>query len=426
MATFTRDRLEQILIDAAKPSAANVFTRLYVESARAAADASDARLASSGTLGPVDGMIISVKDNTPIAGEATMSGGIFASEIEVADELEIVKLRGAGAIIIGKTSMTEFGMDPIGIKARAIPLNAVDPLRVTGGSTSGGSVSVALNLCDSAIGTDTLGSNRIPAAWQNLVGMATTNGRLPRYSRQLLSYTFGVVGNMARDVATVANVDAVMANITPTLVTPPINTIRIGIARGLPFSSMVGAIAIAIEDAVSRLSVAGATVTDMSIDPFMGDDVLNAFGAIVRSEAASQHRQLLADRPNDYLPYTRDSLALGLNVLGTTYIEAQRYRQQIRRAMQGLFQSYDVLLIPTVRFYAPPLQDLLSNDDLFLVNARRSQYDFYVTSFCNLPAITIPLPGLPSPAGLMLIAKTNNDRALLGIAAAVENLIRNA
>jgi aspartyl-tRNA(Asn)/glutamyl-tRNA(Gln) amidotransferase subunit A len=212
-----RDRLEQALARIADPTGEGkrACLTVYADAARASADAADARAKASKPLGPLDGMIVSIKDLYDVAGEVTRAGSrVLADEglVASADAPVVKRLRAAGAVIVAKTNMSEFAFSGVGANPHfGTPGNPFDRARVPGGSTSGGAVAVADGMCEIAIGTDTGGSTRIPAALCGLVGWKPSKQRVPTDGAFPLSFTLDSIGPMAKSVADCALADAVMA-----------------------------------------------------------------------------------------------------------------------------------------------------------------------------------------------------------------------
>src|SRR5690348_6076255 len=213
-----RDRLEQALARIADPKGegARACLTVYGAAARAAADASDARAAAGRSLGPLDGVIVSIKDLFDVAGEPTRAGSkILAEEAAPAgaDAVIVRRLRNAGAVIVAKTNMTEFAFSGIGANPHfGTPGNPRDRARVPGGSSAGAPVAVADGMCEIAIGTDTGGSVRIPAGLCGLVGLKPSRQRVPTDGAFPLSYTLDSIGPIAQSVVDCAKADAVMAS----------------------------------------------------------------------------------------------------------------------------------------------------------------------------------------------------------------------
>src|SRR5271154_452272 len=212
-----RDRLEQALARIADPSGEGTRACLsvYAESARTAADAADVRAARGDSRGPLDGVIVSIKDLFDVVGEVTRAGSkILAEEAAPAsaDAPVVQRLRAAGAVIVAKTNMSEFAFSGIGANPHfGTPGNPRDRTRVPGGSSAGAPVAVADGMCEIAIGTDTGGSVRIPAALCGLVGFKPSRQRVPTEGAFPLSYTLDSIGPLARSVADCAKTDAIMA-----------------------------------------------------------------------------------------------------------------------------------------------------------------------------------------------------------------------
>src|SRR4051812_41416811 len=234
-----RDRLEQALARIADPAGegARACLTVYTETARATADAADARAKSGISLGPLDGVIVSIKDLFDVAGEPTRAGSrILADAPPPKTDAPIVRrLRAAGAVIVAKTNMTEFAFSGVGMNPHyGTPGNPADRARVPGGSSSGAAVAAADGMCDIAIGTDTGGSTRIPAALCGIVGFKPSQWRVPTDGAFPLSYMLDSIGPLARNVADCAKADAVMAgeDFVP-LEAVSLGALRLGVPQGL-------------------------------------------------------------------------------------------------------------------------------------------------------------------------------------------------
>src|SRR3954462_4615555 len=242
----SRDRLEQALTKIKDPAGegARACLAVYADSARTAADAADARAKQGKPLGPLDGVIVSIKDLYDVAGEVTWAGSrVLADEgvIATADAPVVKRLRAAGAVIVAKTNMSEFAFSGVGANPHfGTPGNPFDRTRVPGGSTSGGAVAVADGMCEIAIGTDTGGSTRIPAALCGLVGWKPSKQRVPTEGAFPLSFTLDSVGPLAKSVADCAMADAVMAGETTSVIIEPTTLagLRLGIWQGMPFDGI--------------------------------------------------------------------------------------------------------------------------------------------------------------------------------------------
>src|ERR1700728_4367039 len=235
-----RDRLEQALARIADPQGegARACLTVYAEAARVAADAADARAARDASLGPFDGTIVSIKDLFDVAGEPTRAGSkVLAEEAAPAkaDATIVQRLRAAGAVIVAKTNMSEFAFSGIGANPHyGTPGIPADRTRVPGGSSSGAAAAAADGMCEIAIGTDTGGSTRIPAAFCGIVGFKPSKPRIPTDGAFPLSYTLDSIGPLAKTVADCEKADTVMAGEDYAPLETSVAGLRFGIVQGMP------------------------------------------------------------------------------------------------------------------------------------------------------------------------------------------------
>ncbi|BCG78236.1 amidase [Mesorhizobium sp. 113-3-3] len=426
-----RDHLEIILSRLANRAAdEKVFTKLYAEAARAAADASDARARASVTLGPLDGTIVSIKDLFDVAGEATTAGSLMRRTAAPAlrDAAIVSRLRQAGAVIIGKTNMTEFAFTAIGDNMHyGTPGNAVDASRIPGGSSSGAGVSVGEGTSDISIGSDTGGSIRIPAALNGVVGFKPTARRVPLTGAYPLSATLDSIGPLGLSVAACAVADAVMAGEEPPpLHLPlPLDGLRVGVPRGLLFEDTESDVGVAFDRSLAGIERKGARLVDISIDDFIADmRAATKRGSIAAMEGAEIHADWLATGasvPVD--PHVSGPLSRAAMLPAPAYIRALRRRGALVAAMDERLTAVDVLALPTTPVTAPTIgsmaEDAELRDRVEGLLLRNTQ----VANQFDLCAISLPMPDMALPAGLMLVARNGRDRNLLRIAAEVERLL---
>jgi aspartyl-tRNA(Asn)/glutamyl-tRNA(Gln) amidotransferase subunit A len=428
--THSRDRLEAILSRlSARAGDERVFMKLYLEDARAAADAADGRRKAGEALGPLDGVIVSIKDLFDIAGEPTLAGSLMRKSAAAAtkDAPVVARLKAAGAIILGKTAMTEFAFTALGVNPHyGTPGNAADSSRIPGGSSSGAGVSAAEGTSVISIGSDTGGSVRIPAALNGVAGFKPTARRVPLAGAFPLSPTLDSIGPLARSVADCALADAVMAGERPgALEAAPLGGLRLGVPRGRLLEHMDAEVAGAFEHSLSRLAGSGAGVADFGID-----DLLQAMrsatsrASVAAMEGAEIHADWLSvGAPTPVDPRVSGPLSRALAIPATVYIRTMRHRTELLAAMDERLAGIDALVLPTVPVVASPIAPLLDDErlsnrieDLLLRNTQiANQFD--------LCAISLPMPGSSLPTGLMLVARNGHDRRLLEMAAAVEALL---
>jgi aspartyl-tRNA(Asn)/glutamyl-tRNA(Gln) amidotransferase subunit A len=428
MTSSVRDRLEQCLerIADARGEGARACLTVYAEGARAAAAAADARRNAGITLGPLDGRIVSIKDLFDVAGEVTRGGSRVAAEehaAATADAPVVQRLRAAGAVIVAKTNMTEFAFSGVGTNPHfGTPANPADRTRIPGGSTSGGAVAVADGMCEIAIGSDTGGSTRIPAALCGIVGWKPTRSRVPTEGAFPLSFTLDSIGPMARTVQDCADADAVMAGEAPgALEAAPLAGLRLGVAQGLPLEAMDAAVARRFPDGLDLLRQAGARLSDEGFALF--DDMMrvNAQGGFVAAEAFAIHRDLLQRRGADVDPFVRVRIERGGRALAADYVAMSRERARLVRAMHARLADLDAVVMPTTPIAAPTMAEVATPEGFAARNVLLLR-NTSIANFFELCAISLPLPGAGLPVGLMLVGRAGDDHRLFRIGAAVERL----
>lgn len=422
-----RDRTEAALARIAAAPDAAIFTRVYAERARAEADAADARRREGVTLGALDGVLVSIKDLFDVAGETTLAGSrLLADQPPAAADAPVVaRLRRAGAVIIGKTSMSEFAFSGLGLNPHTgTPGNARDPARIPGGSSAGAGVAVALGLCDIAIGTDTGGSVRIPAAFNGLVGLKPTARRVPTAGAFPLSYTLDSIGPLATTVQACADADAVMRGGETGPVEPAaLGGLRIGVPRGRLFADTEPAVAQAFEATLGRLSAAGARIADIDIE-----DILEAMrlalaaAPIAAAEAAAIHADWLESRAAEFDPRVLQRIRSGAGVTAPAYVRVLRRRTELVAMAAARLAAFDVLALPTVPMQAPLLAPLEADDAAFARTNLLALRNPTVGNFLDLCGLSLPMRTEGLPAGLMLMAPALLDARLLAIGRAVEAL----
>ncbi|MGC2135014.1 MAG: amidase [Xanthobacteraceae bacterium] len=425
-----RDRLELALTRIADPNGEGARTCLtvYAKEARAAANAADVRAARGAPLGPLDGVIVTVKDLFDVAGEVTRAGSkILAEEGKpaTADAPVVQRLRAAGAVIVAKTNMTEFAFSGIGANPHfGTPGNPRDRTRVPGGSSSGAAVAVGDGLCDIAIGTDTGGSVRVPAGLCGLVGFKPSRQRVPTAGAFPLSTTLDSVGPIANSVEDCAKADAVMAGEALMPIEPiALRGLSFGVAEGMPLDRLDHTVAAAFVSAVARFERAGVRVSHEAMPLFDDMAAVNAKGGISPPEACAIHRDRMARRAADIDPNVRVRIERGCAVSEADYADMMRERTRLVHAMDARLRALDVLLMPTTLIVAPTIAEI---EDTKVFAARNAALlrNTSIVNFFDLCAISLPLPPPRGalPVGLMLIARNGQDRRLLRVAAAAMEL----
>ncbi|PPQ17230.1 amidase [Bradyrhizobium sp. AC87j1] len=424
-------RLETALARIHPPQAKNVFTTVLADSARWEAEAADRRSAAGASRGPLDGRIVSVKALFDVAGTVTSSGSDVLRHLPPAvEDAEVVKrLRAAGAIVIGKTQMTEFAFSALGTNQHdGTPGNPRDRARAPGGSSSGAVVSVIEGMADIAIGSDTGGSIRIPASLSGAVGFKPTSGFVPTAGTFSLSSTLDTIGPIASNVEDCFVTDQVLSGeIAPSrLKGASPGTFRLIVARGRLFHRCESDVLDAFENAMERLRRGGLQIKDGSIESAL-DDVakIDKIGTFPSIEVGATLRSLGLGELDGVDLRTRVRIEAGAGVLGTDYVRMVRLRQAAIQSFEKCFGNNEVFILPTTPIRAPLLSSVAADaafhelNGLVLRNPR-------VANLLDCPSVSLPLPFDGLPVGLMLVGRRNSDRRLLEIASCIEATLRPA
>jgi aspartyl-tRNA(Asn)/glutamyl-tRNA(Gln) amidotransferase subunit A len=421
-----QDALERIADPAGE--GARTFTETYAAQALAAADAADARLRAGGPALPLAGLPVSIKDLFDVAGRTTRAASVVLDGAPPAraDAAIVARLRAAGAVIVGKTNMTEFAFSGLGINPHyGTPRAPYDRAsgRVAGGSSSGAAVSVADGMAVAGIGTDTGGSVRIPAAFCGLVGFKPTARRVPLAGAYPLSFSLDSIGTMARSVACCAAVDAVLADAPEFDLGPlPLRALRFLAPRNYVLDGADVAIMTAFAAALDALRSAGAAVEETSLPVLDRLPELQRNGGLPGAEAYWWHRALLAGNAAAYDPQIARRIQRGAAITAEDYIALQRERRTFVAAFAAQSAGYDALLWPTVAIEPPLLAPLLADDGNY---ARTNLLVLRNTSAVNVAdgcALSLPLPTAGAPAGLMIVGRRGEDGQLLRIGATLESV----
>jgi len=424
----SRDRLEEALARIADPrgEGKRACLTVYADAARAAADAADARARSGISLGPLDGAIVTIKDLFDVVGEPTRAGSkILIDAAPAREDAAIVRrLRAAGAVIVAKTNMTEFAFSILGVNPHhGTPGNPADRTRVPGGSSSGAPVAILDGMCEIAIGTDTGGSVRAPAAFCGVVGFKPSKFRVPTDGAFPLSYTLDSIGPLARTVSACAIADAVLAGDQPwTLEPAPLLGLRLGVAQGLPLRDLDLTVNARFNAATEALNRAGVSLSDEAIPLWEDVARVQAKASFSSIEAYAIHRQWVTTRAADYDPVVLNRILQGRDVTAAEYIAMQRERVALVRAMDARLADLDAIIMPTTPIVAPRIAEV-STVETFLPKNTLGLRNTALINFFDLCATSLPLPRQGDlPVGLMVVARNGQDRKLFRIAAAIEQL----
>jgi aspartyl-tRNA(Asn)/glutamyl-tRNA(Gln) amidotransferase subunit A len=404
------------------------FARVWAGPARAAADASDRLRAQGIVASPFAGIPLSVKDLFDVAGEPTPAGSTILASAPPAgtDAPTIARLRAAGFVLVGRTQMSEFAFTGVGLNPHGPqPVNPRDPERAPGGSSGGAAVSVALGQSAGAIGTDTGGSVRIPAAFCNLVGFKPTQRRITREGAFPLSTSLDSIGPIANSTACCRFLDAVLADHpSPASPAAPIQGLRFGVPRQHLLEALDPAVAGAFDTALAALSAAGARIESLDFPELDDIPAMNARGTISNAEAFALHRRLgLLQRGLLYDPNVLARVEIGGRMGAADYLDLLEARARLIEASSARMAPYDALLAPTVAILPPRLAEL-ADPAAF---ARLNGLSLRNTSMVNLVdgcAVSLPIGARDVPMGLMVIGAPMTDSRLLTIAETAEPVLR--
>lgn len=397
----------------------------------AQADAMDLLRSSGAAPSRYAGIPVSIKDLFDITGQVTRAGSTALKDRPAAtrDATSVARLRRAGFILIGRTNMSEFAFSGIGMNPHyGTPRNPWERAqdRVPGGSSSGAAVSVTDLMAHAALGTDTGGSCRIPAAFTGLVGYKPTAQRVPRTGAIPLSTTLDSVGPLARSVACCASLDAVLAGESPPdLSDRRVAGLRFGIPQTTVLDDMDTHVARHFERSLSQLAAAGAHLEHIELPEF-GAPVtrMNAQGGFSAAESYTWHRSLIESHGAQYDPRVLVRIQRGATQSAADYIELMAARKAFIAAVEARIERFDALLMPTTPIIAPRSADLANDADFFHSNglALRNPSIINLLDGC---AISIPnhADGEP-PTGLMLACAGGQDARLFRCAALAESVVR--
>ncbi len=406
-----------------------VFLKVHAEASLAAADYYDSLRAQGSAPSPFAGIPISIKDLFDIAGDVTTAGSVVLHDAMPArqDAPSVARLRAAGFIPIGRTNMTEFAFSGLGINPHyGTPANAYDrkAARIPGGSSSGAAVSVTDGMAVGALGTDTGGSCRIPAALCGIVGFKPTARRVPTQGAFPLSTSLDSIGPIAPTVECCAILDAVLAGEPVSqLVEFPLGGLRLAVPQTMVLDGVAPEVAKAFEAALAKLRKAGANVVDLPLRELSELGTINAKGGPSAAESYAAHRALIAKGAQQYDPRVLVRILRGKEQDAADYIELLAARADFIRRLAAITAPYDALVMPTTPITAPRIDDLKSDDAYRHANAAVLRNPS-VANFLDRCSISIPCHRAgDAPVGLMLIGEHGADRRLLAIAAAMEKVV---
>ncbi|MEO0654785.1 MAG: amidase family protein [Pseudomonadota bacterium] len=399
-----------------------IYARLTPERARAEARAAAARAQAGHRLSQLDGVPISWKDLYDTAGAATEAGSrLLSGRIPDTDARVLQNATAAGLVCLGKTHMTELAFSGLGLNPMtASPPNVNDPGAASGGSSSGAAASVAFGLAPAGIGSDTAGSVRLPAAWNDLVGLKTTAGRLSLDGVVPLCPRFDTVGPLTRSVEDAALILAVLEGGKPAdLRGATLSGTRLAILRSVALEQAEDGPRAGFERAVECLMQAGAQVEPLDIPAVA--DAMELAQILFGSEAYGTWKHEIEANPDAMFPNVLQRFRGGRDFTAADYVAAWQRLAELRKSYLAATAGFDAVILPTCPILPPNQQKLLDDPEYFGERNLSTLRNTRIGSLMGVPGLTVPT-GTPS-VGLLFQGLPGSEERLLRLGAAAERAL---
>ncbi len=399
-----------------------IYARTTPDRALAEAEAARERARAGRRLSPLDGVPISWKDSFDSAGIATEAGsGLLKGRVPERDATVLRNATAMGTICLGKTHMSELAFSGLGYNpSTATSPNITDEAAAPGGSSSGAAASVAFGLAASSVGSDTGGSVRVPAAWNDLVGLKTTSGRLDLEGVVPLCLKFDTIGPIARTVEDAALMLAALEGRAPAdLRGSRLEGRRLAILQTVALKDMRETPLAAFNNAVDRLADAGAVISDVAVPEL--DEAMGLSGVLYTAEAYGLWRDVIEANPDAMFPAIRDRFRQGRGVTGPDYVAAWAALDVARKAWNRATAGFDAVLCPTAPNVPPNLERLRTDNEYYVSENLLTLRNTRIGNLMGVAALTLPT-GTPG-CGISLMARPFGETALLRLGAAAERAL---
>ena len=396
-----------------------IYARVTAERALAEAGAASARAKTGQRLSPLDGVPISWKDLFDTAGTGTEAGSkLLQGRVPSRDAVVVHNATAAGLVCLGKTHMSELAFSGLGYSpSTATPPCVNDPDAVPGGSSSGAAASVAFGLAPAAIGSDTGGSVRIPSAWNDLVGLKTTHGRLSLEGCVPLSLKFDTVGPLTRTVEDAALLMAAMQGRTAgDLRGASLKGRRFAALQSVVMDDIRAAPGAAYQDAVERLRDAGATIEPLEVPEL--EQAMAQAGPLMPGQVYGLWRDVIEAQPDAMYPEILERFRLGKEFSAPDYNAAWATLETVRQAWDVAVAAFDAVLAPTAPILPPNLERLNTDSAYYKTENLLALRNTRVGNLMGICALTLPT-GTPS-CGIMFMGQQHREEALLRLGVAAE------
>lgn len=406
----------------------HAYVSLDGEQALAEARASDAARAAGIVASPLAGVPISIKDLFDVKGQVSSAASLALADAPPADADAgaVARLRAAGAILLGRTNMSEFAFSGLGLNPHyGTPCNPHDRARVAGGSTSGGAVTVALAMAAGALGTDTGGSIRIPSAFCGLTGFKPTAASVSLAGTVPLSRSLDSAGPIAHSVDCCAILYAALSGQNISDGAPALKGLRFGFTTDYVGASVEPQVQQAFERALEKLRAAGAQVEQFDFPELLQLPTINGGGGLVAAEAWHWHRVLLEEKGAQYDQRVAARIRRGQQQGASDYIDLLDARARLISVAQRRLAPYDAWLMPSVAIVAPQVEPLDADDATFFATNGLVLRNASVINFLDGCALSLPCHADGElPVGLGICALAGADDKVLKIGRAVETLLQ--
>lgn len=425
---LTRAALDRIADPSGEGSRA--FTKVHAEQAMQAARASDLLRAAGLARSPLEGLPISVKDLFDVAGDVTTAGSVVLKDHPPAQRnaVAVQRLLDAGAVLVGRTNMTEFAFSGLGINPHyGSPRSPWDRAtgHISGGSSSGAGVAVADQMSVMSLGTDTGGSIRIPAAFCGITGFKPTARRVPAEGALPLSFSLDSSGPLAASVECCAITDAILAGQPlPVLQTPRPDQLRFAVPSSMILEGADDHVRSVFEQTLEALRKAGARIDSVEFPEFEQLPYINRKGGLIAAEAWAWHEKHIEQARDKYDPRVVSRILRGSEMSAADYIEVMQTRPSWIRSVEARLAWYDAILMPSSAITAPTIAELEASDKAYFgANATILRNPTFI-NFLDGCGLSIPChPSGTAPVGLMVAGPGMRDAHILNVGKTVEQIL---
>lgn len=422
--TFRAEDRARQFIDRAMDMPTAVMSRIYTQfdATRIMQEAQALDHDAARRNGPLAGLLVSIKDLFDEAGQVTAAGSVILRDAPPAqsDAPVVARLKAAGVVPCGRTTMSEFAYSGVGLNPHTgNPGNARDPARISGGSSSGGAVSVALGLADVALGTDTGGSVRIPAALNGLAGFKPTQSTVPLDGAFPLSQSFDSIGPLAKRVATCAAFHAVLSGTTATR--GKSGPLKLAVLQGPLMQGLDNRVAADFDAALAALRAAGHEVSEVELPELEGFGDVNRI--VVATEAHVIHAHHLEGLKSLGDPRVLRRIMAAEGFGETEYADKLAHRDRAIAAFYTLADGIDAFIVPTLPTVAPKIDEVEADFDRLNALMLRNPS---AVNFLDGCAATVPMQRAQRLAtGFMIFAPAGQDWQVLAAAERIEALLQS-